>query len=136
MLFKTCIKQLLVLLLTLFPLLGMCQISTPQWVDDIGGPGSSSIPAGVKADKQNNIYVSGIYSGTVDFDPSAGVYNLTSINGSFDTYVAKYTSAGKLIWAVSIGGNGTDQTNTMTLDAKGDVTICGQFDANMDADPG
>jgi len=117
--------------------LGVCQVSTPQWVDDIGGSGmtANSIPCAVKADKQNNVYVSGIYSGTVDFDPSAGVFNLTAVGG-FDTYVAKYTSAGKLIWAVSVGGTGTDQANTMTLDNNGNPTVCGQFDADMDADPG
>ena len=105
---KTFCKWLFVLAFVQIPLLGFCQLSVPQWVNDIGGPGSSSIPAGVRVDKQNNIYVTGIYSGTVDFDPSpTGVYNLTSINNTYDTYLAKYTSAGKLLWAVSVGGGGS-----------------------------
>ncbi|WP_428328558.1 gliding motility-associated C-terminal domain-containing protein [Mucilaginibacter sp.] len=120
----------------LFPLIGNCQISVPKWVDDIGGPGpGSSIPASVKVDSQNNIYITGIYSGTVDFDPSASAYNLTSV-GDFDVYVAKYTTTGTLIWAVSIGGSGLDQVNDMALDANGNPTITGQYNSPaMDVDP-
>ncbi|MDB5123994.1 MAG: type sorting protein [Mucilaginibacter sp.] len=128
----------ILLLVLLLPFIGNCQISVPKWVDDIGGSGSSSsIPSSVKVDKQNNIYITGFYNGTVDFDPSAGVYNLTSVGGSIDTYVAKYTSAGALVWAVSIGGTGTEQVNDMTLDANGSPTITGQYDSPvLDADPG
>ncbi|MBS1525885.1 MAG: gliding motility-associated C-terminal domain-containing protein [Bacteroidetes bacterium] len=120
------------------PLNSIAQIAVPQWVDDLGGPGgSSSIPAAVKVDKQNNIYVTGIFSGTVDFDPSAGVHNLTSNANSFDTYLAKYTSAGALIWVVAFGGTGTDQVNNMTIDDNGNPTVIGQYDSNsMDVDPG
>lgn len=118
------------------PFLGYCQIAVPKWVDDIGGSGQS-IPAQVKTDKQNNIYITGIFQGTVDFDPTAGVYNLTSNGGSFDTYVAKYNATGGLIWAVAIGGSGLDQVNDLALDRNGNVTVIGQYDSSvMDADPG
>lgn len=135
---KRFFTKALFLILFLIPAIGICQISVPKWVDDIGGGGSSSsIPATVRVDKQNNVYVTGIFSGTVDFDPSAGVYNLTSVGGSFDTYVAKYTSAGALIWAVSFGGTGTDQVNGMSLDDNGNPTVIGQYDSSsMDVDPG
>ena len=114
------------------------QISVPQWVDDLGGPGSSSsVPAAVKVDKQNNVYVTGIFQGTVDFDPSSGTHNLTSVGGSFDTYVAKFTSAGKLIWVVSFGGTGTDQVNSLGIDDNGNPSVTGQYDSqSMDIDPG
>ncbi|MBS1501739.1 MAG: hypothetical protein JST32_06740, partial [Bacteroidetes bacterium] len=129
--------NIIFLFFVLTPLLGFGQISVPKWVDDIGGPGSSSITSQVKADKQNNIYITGIFQGTVDFDPSAGVYNLTSYAGSFDTYVAKYTTNGTLIWAVAFGGSGIDQVNDMTLDANGNPTVIGQFNSSvMDVDPG
>ena len=34
------------------------------------------------------------------------------------------------------GGAGLDQVNTMALDANGNATIAGQYDVDMDADPG
>jgi gliding motility-associated-like protein len=135
-------KLFLLLLFFVFfiPFAGLGQISKPQWVDGIGGDGSNSIPSAVKIDNQNNVYVTGLFSGTVDFDPTpGGVFNLSSAGGidDFDIYVAKYTPAGKLIWAKSIGGSGIDQVNAMTIDKNGNPTISGQFDSyTMDADPG
>lgn len=117
------------------PLAGICQISVPQWVDDVSGPGvGSSTPAAVKVDKQNNVYVTGIFRGTVDFDPSAGVKNLSAIGGGendYDTYLAKYTPAGALIWVVSFGGYGLDQVNGMSIDDNGNPTVIGQFNSDM-----
>jgi gliding motility-associated-like protein len=112
-------------LLLIFPLAGFCQLPLLKWVNDIGGGGDSK-PTGMITDNQNNVLVSGYFSGTVDFDPSTGVKNLTS-TGGYDIYVAKYTSAGALIWAVSMGGAGLDQVNNMTVDANGNPTIIGQF---------
>ncbi|WDZ99208.1 Ig-like domain-containing protein [Mucilaginibacter sp. SJ] len=135
-------KLFLLLLFGVFftPFAGLGQISKPQWVDDIGGSDANSIPSAVKIDKQNNVYVTGLFSGTVDFDPTpTGVYNLSTAGGinDFDIYVAKYTPAGKLIWAKSMGGGGIDQVNSMTIDNNGNPTISGQYDSNfMDADPG
>ncbi|MDB4924291.1 MAG: type sorting protein [Mucilaginibacter sp.] len=113
------------------PLAGICQLapSTPKWVTDMGGPNGNCISAMMKVDAQNNIYITGSYSGTVDFDPSLnGVKNLTAV-GSFDGYIAKYNTNGLLIWAVSIGGTGIDQPSALDLDANGNIIITGQFDS-------
>lgn len=110
--------------LIVLPLFGLCQLPYPKWVNDIGGSGDVKA-AGMATDAQNNIYVTGYFTGTVDFDPSAGVTNLTSV-GDYDTYVAKYTPAGALVWAVSLGGDGLDQANYLTVDNNGNPTIIGQ----------
>lgn len=117
--------RLLFLLLLLSPLTGYCQLPYPKWVNDMGGAGDSK-PTGMVADGQNNIYVAGYFSGTVDFDPSAGQKNLTSAGG-YDIYVAKYKADGTLVWAISMGGNDLDQVNAMGIDANGNPTIIGQF---------
>jgi len=122
---KRILKPCLVFLLFALPLKGLCQLPFPKWVNDIGGSGASKA-AGMATDNQNNIYLTGFFSGTVDFDPSAGVTNLTSVGG-YDTYVAKYATDGSLIWAVSMGGDGLDQVNYLTVDNNGNTTITGQF---------
>jgi gliding motility-associated-like protein len=123
----------------MLPLAGICQSlpSVPKWVDDMGGTGSS-IVAAEKIDKQNNTYITGIFSGSVDFDPSpTGVKMLSSVNGSVDIYVAKYDTNGALIWAVAIGGAGTEQPDGIDLDANGNVSIAGLYDSPvLDANPG
>jgi hypothetical protein len=62
------------------------------WAFNIGSTGYED-GAGIATDDQGNVYVSGQFSGTVDFDPSAGRVNLTSA-GSSDAFAAKYSPAG------------------------------------------
>ncbi|MEO6148956.1 MAG: gliding motility-associated C-terminal domain-containing protein [Mucilaginibacter sp.] len=119
------------------PLSGICQVAAPDWVNGIGGPNSDCSSSAVKTDGQNNVYVTGRYTQTVDFDPSPGVYNLTANAGSTDVYVAKYSTTGNLIWAVSIGGNSNDIPNSLTVDKEGNPIISGQYNSpDFDADPG
>jgi gliding motility-associated-like protein len=123
------------LALLFVPLKAICQIAVPSWVDDIGGSSSNCISSMVQVDQQNNIFVTGFFSNTADFDPSAGVYNLTA-TGTFDTFLAKYTPAGKLIWAESMGGSDYTQVGSLSIDENGNPVICGQFDSSTDFDPG
>jgi len=48
---------------------------------------------GIAFDSANSVYVTGLFRGTADFDPTAGVYNLT-VNGSADAYVVKLNQSG------------------------------------------
>jgi gliding motility-associated-like protein len=129
----------LVLFLVLFPFIGIGQQlspTVPQWVSDLGSSTDTCKVVAQKIDGSNNIYVTGTFTGTVDFDPSPAVKNLTSA-GKTDVYVAKYNSSGALVWAYSIGGIGIDQPSGLAIDGSGNVTITGQYNSPiMDADPG
>lgn len=61
----------------------------------------------IVTDPAGNIYVAGSFRGTQDFDPGPGADLLTSGNSgkAVNDYVAKYTSAGALIWAASAVSN-------------------------------
>ena len=71
--------------------------------------GSTGFDGAYKAaiDPAGNYVTAGVFSGTVDFDPTAGVKKLTAV-GNTDIYVAKYTPAGSLLWAGQIGGGAGD----------------------------
>lgn len=92
---------------------------THQWSYQIGNTDDDrGVDIAVDA---NRVYITGAFSGTVDFDPGLGTVNLTS-NGSThkDVFVAAYTDGGTsatLVWAVQAGGTEADD---MTVEAIGE----------------
>lgn len=97
----------------------------------------------VDLDSVGNVYVTGWFSGTADFDPGSGAQNLTSngTGGAADIFLAKYTNAGNLLWAHNYGavisGSGLLSISAgLTVDAHDNACITGKFyGTNADFDP-
>ena len=53
-------------------------------------------------DKERNVYITGFFSETVDFDPGAGTYTLTTAEES-SSFICKVDSNGKFIAARQLG---------------------------------
>ena len=91
-------------------------------------------------DASGNVYVTGSFGGIADFDPGPGTFNLTSvppnISGGDSIYVAKYTSAGALVWARSVSPSVLGDGTGITVSADGSVCITGNFRGTADFDPG
>jgi hypothetical protein len=90
----------------------------------------------VKNDASGNVFITGYFSGTVDFDPNAGVHNLTSSATSSDAYVFKLDPSGNLSWADAISGSGSEYVNALDTDPMGNILLGGSFDLSSDFDPG
>ena len=71
-----------------------------QWGFSIGGADNDR-SYGILVDGAS-IYIVGEFSGTMDFDPGAGINSKTSAGG-FDAFIAKYNSSGGLIWVNTFG---------------------------------
>jgi hypothetical protein len=101
------------------------------------GMGSTGVDAGtsVTADASGNVYTTGTFQGTVDFDPGAGTSNLVS-TGLNDVFVQKLDSDGDFVWAIRMGGSGDDLGVSIATDDSGNVYIVGNFDDVVDFDPG
>jgi uncharacterized protein (DUF2249 family) len=92
---------------------------------------------GIITDAAGNVHLGGYFSGTCDFDPGAGTYNLTSIGVLGDFFMAKLTSAGNLSWAVRVGGsNSTVYCRGIDVDPAGNFYATGDFDEMVDFNPG
>jgi hypothetical protein len=102
------------------------------WAISFGG-GSSSSGLAITSDQSGNVYVTGHFKGTVDFDPGPGVYNLTGVND--DVFICKLNAAGGLIWAKAFGGTGGDAANAIAVDELDNVYVAGGFAATVDFDP-
>jgi gliding motility-associated-like protein len=72
------------------------------WAFSIGGTLNDAVLT-VYPDPAGNVYVGGYYAGTANFNPSGTPFHLTSSGGN-DGFLAKYTSGGTFLWAVSYGG--------------------------------
>ena len=106
------------------------------WAKNIGGNvTSSAISVYIAIDGSNNIYITGYYTGTVDFDPSVGVDSLTS-SGNKDIFISKLDSFGNFIWGKSLGGTAEDKGSCIAIDIFDNVYISGSFFLTVDFDPG
>lgn len=104
------------------------------WAKRMGGT-TSDVSFAINLDASANVYTTGHFSGTADFDPGAGTFNLTA-SGLVDIYISKLDSAGNFIWAKKIGGTGDDFGWSITTDAAGNVYTTGEFRGVVDFDPG
>jgi len=90
----------------------------------------------VACDAAGNVYITGGFSGTVDFDPGAGIFNMTALGGQ-DIFVCKISSAGNFIWAKQAGSSTFgDRGESLVIDASSNVYITGPFGGTADFDPG
>ncbi|MBF0270121.1 MAG: DUF4347 domain-containing protein [Alphaproteobacteria bacterium] len=104
------------------------------WIRSIGGT-SNGIGTGISVDGSGNVYITGRFQGTGDFDPGAGVTSLTSA-GSYDIFVLKMDSSGNFVWSKSMGGTGEDRSQGIAVDGSGNVYTTGYFYGTADFDPG
>lgn len=99
------------------------------------GPGNSDQLASVAIDNSGNIYVTGDFRATMDFDPGAAVSNQTAV-GFSDIFVIKLDSNGDFVWGRKIGSTGWDEGRAIVVDSSGDLLITGSFENTVDFDPG
>lgn len=99
--------------------------------------GGSNIEEGeaIKVDASGNIYSTGKFRNTVDFDPGVGTYTLNTIASSFDVYVTKLDASGNFLWAKNFSGGGDEVAAGLSIDAVGNVFVTGGFLFNVDFDP-
>jgi hypothetical protein len=104
------------------------------WARNVGGTSDEGSSPNV-LDSSGNIYLTGLFKGTGDFDPGIGVTNLTS-KGDFDGFVLKLDSSGNYIWAKGFGSTALDEAFSVSVDGNGGVLTTGTFPGTVDFDPG
>ena len=89
-------------------------------------------------DTNGNVLISGSFSKTVDFDPSASATSLTSAStNASDTFIAKYSNNMDFLWVKDIGGKslGGNSGARLALDTAGNIVITGSYNLTSDFDP-
>lgn len=105
------------------------------WAKSMGSTEGDSRGYSIELDDAGNAYSTGRFTGTVDFNPGAGVMNLTAMAGNNDVYMQKLDASGNFVWAASIPSKIGERPIGMALDKDNNVYASGYFHDTADFDP-
>jgi len=105
-----------------------------QWAMTWGGSDGDTA-RGVCADGADSVYVTGLFSDSVDLNPGGGS-DMHSSNGGQDIYVSRFDISGYYKWARTWGGADMDYGNAVAADTSGNLYVTGLFRGTVDFDPG
>ncbi|PCJ66691.1 MAG: hypothetical protein COA58_04320 [Bacteroidetes bacterium] len=131
---NTTIKSLTILIALLTSHALLAQNVQYEWTKKFGGSGNEQVNS-IATDATGNVYTTGRFGGTADFDPGAGIYNL-SASGLSDIFVSKLDASGNFVWAKKFGATLHNLGNDIAIDASGNVYVTGTFRGTVDFDPG
>lgn len=87
-------------------------------------------------DVAGNVYVAGLFKGTMDADPSGSTANLTYAgNSNEDFFFGSYDINGSYRWADRVGGLGVDVVRDIAV-VGNKLYLTGRFESTVDFDPG
>jgi gliding motility-associated-like protein len=105
------------------------------WVKTIGSYGRD-IGCAISIDTYGYLYITGIFSDSVDFDPGAGNFGI-SATGLQDIFLLKLNRSGEFIWAIRIGGASWHYVVAVEQNSSGEIFLAGSFElGTTDFDPG
>ncbi len=102
------------------------------WAVAVGGPGADE-GRGIALAPSGDLYVTGSFSGTADFDPGPGRTELTSAGGT-DAFLLRLNAKGELVWARRLGGPQDDEGVRVAVSADA-VWVVGTFKGTMEGLP-
>jgi hypothetical protein len=100
------------------------------WSKAMGSP-QMDIGNGIALNSQNDIYITGSYSGAADMDPTGFMLTL-EVFGGRDFFLAKYDNNSNLLGAQGFGSNLNDDGYAVVVDADDSPIITGAFSNSVD----
>lgn len=107
---------------------------TMLWVKAFGGSELEN-SYDIATDSEGNVVVIGDYFNTVDFDPGAGTFNLTSL-GNNDIFMLRLDANGDFDWAQSTGATFSQAGYALYINSNNDILATGTFSNVVDFNPG
>jgi hypothetical protein len=103
-----------------------------KWIKSIGNKRNDGLQH-IAIGDSGNVFVVGIFSDTLDFDPSIRV-DMHIAKGRYSLMVLKFDSLGNYQWGRHIDGNLTSKGVGVTTDAA--LVVVGHYKDSADFDPG
>ncbi|PHR23927.1 MAG: hypothetical protein COA38_16885 [Fluviicola sp.] len=99
------------------------------WSTAIGGPGDDNAKD-LAFDLNNDLYISGFFKDTVNFDPTGTPTDILSSGGK-DAYLMKLNTNGTLNWIETFGGTGDEIGKGIAFDLENNVYQVGTFQSSL-----
>lgn len=106
-----------------------------QWAKSFQGSSEVRVQA-IQEDAAGNIYIAGVFKGSVDLNPDTVLSTQVTSTGDNDVFIAKLNGLGNFIWGRSLGNAGSNSQSTMMVDGSGFLYLSFNFKDSIDADPG
>jgi hypothetical protein len=90
----------------------------------------------IAIDGKGNVYKTGNFKGTIDFDPGKDTAKLYARGD--DIFIQKLDANGDFLWAISFTGTYDSEStiSSITVDAQDNIYTTGYFERTVDFDPG
>jgi hypothetical protein len=108
------------------------------WARSFGGT-DHEFPGNMALDTLGNVYTTGHFRLTVDFDPGPGIQNRTAAGADpmfLDVFISKLDPSGSYVWAYTVGGAGDDVTGAIAVKGNDNIYLTGTYWDIPDMDPG
>jgi len=116
-------------------LLALNQDGSFDSVRTFGGTGQVTI-LGMDMDPAGNIYLTGTFSATIDFDPGDGSDLKTAATNATAAFITRINADGSYAWTRVMGGDYYTRGIAVRADRSGNVYVTGIFSGTVDFDPG
>lgn len=103
------------------------------WAKQFGGVDEDKVQD-LAVNANGDVYSTGFFFQTVDFDPGPATHNLTA--DAEDVFINKLDRNGNWIWTRQISGALTQKGNSIQLDANGNPYLTGIFEGSPTFSPG
>ncbi|MGL5890863.1 MAG: hypothetical protein ACRC3B_13300, partial [Bacteroidia bacterium] len=118
----------------------LAQIPEFDWANGLNGTAAAGIADSdgysVTTDPAGNVYSCGFFTGTIDFDPGPGVFNMTAASpASWGIFVRKLDASGSFLWAKMVAFTGQSEALAIAANESG-VYTTGYFTNSADFNPG
>jgi len=105
------------------------------WTKTMGGT-NADYGQSVAVDVSENVYITGYFSGTVDFDPDAVTADNHASAGLSDIFITRIKSGGSYGWTRTMGGTNADYGQSVAVDVSGNIYVTGYFSGTANFNPG
>ncbi|TNE54627.1 MAG: hypothetical protein EP338_07350 [Bacteroidetes bacterium] len=105
-----------------------------QWAHRFGSAGTDAM-VDMDLDAQENMYLTGWFSDTVDFDPGTGIHELMNKENAVNGFVLKLDSDGKFVWVKQILSTDFGTGALISVDQQGGVYVVGTARDTLDFTP-